>query len=136
MTEAKSLPDKQPVFQCQQCGDCCVGRGGIFVRPEEVAEMAALLEVDEQEFRVRYLESSSLGTRLAIQNGVCVFVEDNRCRVHPVKPFICRQWPFLPALLADPEEFEAAKGACPGIDPECSHEDFVDAALQAGKNNP
>lgn len=136
MTEAKSLPDKQPVFQCRQCGDCCAGRGGIFVRPEEVAEMAAFLDLDEQEFYVRYVESSPLGNRLAIENGVCVFVEDNRCRVHPVKPFICRQWPFLPALLVDAEEFEAAKGACPGIDPDCSHTDFVDAALQAGKNNP
>src|SRR3972149_4103927 len=116
-----------PVFQCQQCGDCCAGRGGIFVRPEEVAAMAAFLALDEQEFCVRYVESSGLGARLAIQDGVCVFVEDNRCRVHPVKPFICRQWPFLPALLVDADELENAKTACPGINPACSHEDFVDA---------
>jgi len=119
-----------PVFQCQQCGECCAGRGGIFVRPEEVAAMAALLEMDEAEFCRRYVESSPLGNRLTIASGVCVFMEDNRCRVHPVKPFICRQWPFFPALLVDAEEFEAAKGACPGINPECSHEDFVDAALR------
>ena len=88
--------------------------------------MAAFLGLEEQEFCVRYLESSPLGARLAIQNGVCVFVEDNRCRVHPVKPFICRQWPYLPVLLVDAEEFEAAKGACPGLNPESSHEDFVE----------
>ena len=88
--------------------------------------MAALLNLDEPEFCRRYVESSSLGNRLGIAAGVCVFMEDNRCRVHPVKPFICRQWPFLPALLVDAEEFEAAKGACPGINPECSHEDFVE----------
>jgi Fe-S-cluster containining protein len=117
---------RHPVFQCQQCGDCCAGRGGIFVRPEEVAAMAAFLKMDEEEFRSRYLESSSMGTRLGISDGFCVFMEDHRCRVHPVKPFICRQWPFLPALLVDAEEFEAAKGACPGINPECSHEDFVE----------
>ncbi|MDD5643117.1 MAG: YkgJ family cysteine cluster protein, partial [Syntrophales bacterium] len=99
---------QRPVFQCQQCGDCCAGRGGIFVRPEEVAAMAALLEMGEEEFRDRYLEPSSLGTRLAITDGVCVFLQDNRCRVHPVKPFICRQWPYLPVLLADEDEFEAA----------------------------
>ena len=119
-----------PVFQCQQCGECCAGRGGIFVRPDEVVAMAAFLHLDEEEFRVRYLEPSALGTRLTIDNGVCVFMEDNRCRVHPVKPFICRQWPFLPALLVDAEEFEAAKGACPGINPKCSHEDFVEEALR------
>lgn len=121
---------RAPVFQCQQCGDCCAGRGGIFVRPEEIRALAAFLDLDEEEFRARYLEPSPLGTRLAVANGVCVFMENNRCRVHPVKPFICKQWPFLPALLQDAEEFEAAKGACPGINPECSHEEFVAEALR------
>jgi len=123
-----------PVFQCKQCGDCCAGRGGIFVRPQEVMEMAAFLEMDEPEFGNRYLEPSSLGTRLAIKDGVCVFLQDNRCRVHPVKPFICRQWPYLPALLADAEEFEAAKGACPGLNPEGSHEDFVEESRKLNKS--
>jgi len=118
--------NKSPVFQCQQCGDCCAGRGGIFVRPEEVTAMAAFLGLEEEEFCVRFLEHSAQGARLAIQDGVCVFVADNRCRVHPVKPFICRQWPYLPILLVDEEEFEAAKGACPGLNPEGKHEDFVE----------
>jgi hypothetical protein len=98
------------------------------VQPEEVEEMAALLKMSPEEFCARFVEVSYQGPRLTTVNGFCVFLEDNLCRVHPVKPFICRQWPFLPALLAHPEELEAAKGACPGIDPECSHEDFVDAA--------
>lgn len=122
------------VFQCQQCGDCCAGRGGIFVRPEEVRDMAAFLEMDEAEFYRRYVESSPLGNRLGIADGVCVFVENNRCRVHPVKPFICRQWPFLPALLVDAEEFEAAKGACPGLNPAASHEDFVEESRKLNKS--
>jgi len=96
--------------------------------------MAAFLETDEEDFRSRYLEASSLGTRLTIANGVCVFLEDNRCRVHPVKPLICRQWPYLPALLVDAEEFEAAKGACPGLDPAGSHEDFVEESRRLNKS--
>lgn len=125
---------RRPVFQCQQCGDCCAGRGGIFVRPGEVTALAAFLEIDEEKFRESYLESSSLGARLAIADGVCVFLKDNRCRVHPVKPFICRQWPYLPALLVDAEEFEAAKGACPGLDPEGSHEDFVEESRKLNES--
>jgi hypothetical protein len=86
------------VFECQQCGDCCQGKGGILVRPEEAEEMAAHLKVSLEEFSRRYLEVFSLGVRLATENGGCVFLgEGNHCRVHPVKPFICRQWPFLPA---------------------------------------
>jgi Fe-S-cluster containining protein len=130
-----TLKPQTTVFQCRQCGDCCAGRGGIHLQPQEVEEMAALLKLPVEEFCRRYLESSDLGPRLATANGVCVFLgEGNLCRVHPVKPFICRQWPFLPALLVDPDELEQAKGACPGINPHCSHEDFVAAALSREKN--
>ena len=113
--------DPRPtVFQCQQCGDCCAGRGGIHVKPEEVEAMAALLDLSVEEFCRRFVEASPMGPRLTVAaNGFCVFfMEGNLCRVHPVKPFICRQWPFLPALLVDPDELEHAKGACPGIDPD------------------
>jgi Fe-S-cluster containining protein len=121
---------KAPVFECRQCGDCCAGRGGIHVKPQEVEDMAALLKMTVAEFRRRYVEASPLGPRLTAADGVCVFLmEGNFCRVHPVKPAICRQWPFLPALLAHPDELEHAKTACPGINPACSHEEFVAAAL-------
>jgi Fe-S-cluster containining protein len=127
-------PDPYPlVFQCRQCGDCCVGRGGILVKPDEVEAMAALLALPETEFCRRFVEASALGPRLIAADGVCVFLmAGGLCRVHPVKPFICRQWPFLPAILMDPDELEHAKGACPGINPACSHEDFVEAALGQG----
>jgi uncharacterized protein len=125
---------RSPVFQCQQCGDCCAGRGGIFVKPEEVEQMAAQLGLPGLEFCRRYVEASPLGPRLTTENGVCVFLlAGNLCRVHPVKPLICRQWPFLPALLVDPDELEHAKGACPGINSRCSHEEFVAAALAQGE---
>ena len=130
-TDANLSAGRGPVFQCRQCGDCCAGRGGIFVKPQEVEEMAALLGMGVEEFCRLYVEASAMGPRLAIaNNGFCVFLmEGNLCRVHPMKPFICRQWPFLPALLVDAEELEHAKTVCPGINPACSHEDFVAEAL-------
>ena len=96
--------------------------------------MAALLGVATDEFCRLYVEASDMGPRLTVaDNGFCVFLmEGNLCRVHPVKPFICRQWPFLPALLLDADEMEHAKTACPGINPACSHEDFVEEALRQG----
>jgi uncharacterized protein len=121
------------VFQCRQCGDCCAGRGGIFAKPDEVEAMAALLTLPVPEFCRLYMEASALGPRLTVADGVCVFLmAGGLCRVHPVKPFICRQWPFLPALLVDPDELANAKTACPGLNPECSHEDFVEAAFNQG----
>jgi Fe-S-cluster containining protein len=136
-TDSNHNASQTPVFQCQQCGDCCSGRGGIFVKPQEVRKMAALLGVTEDEFCQLYLETSAMGPRLTVaDNGFCVFLmAGNFCRVHPVKPFICRQWPFLPALLVDADELEHAKTACPGINPVCSHEDFVEAALNRVQTN-
>jgi hypothetical protein len=130
-----TLEPKSSVFQCRQCGDCCAGRGGIHVKPREVEEMAALLALPVAEFCRRYVEASGLGPRLTVaDHGSCVFLlEGNLCRVHPVKPFICRQWPFLPILLVEPDELEHAKGACPGINPDCRHEDFVEEALSQGR---
>ena len=129
-----NIEPKPPVFQCRQCGDCCAGRGGIFVKPEEVEQMAALLGLPVAEFCRRYVESSELGARLTTENGVCVFLlEGNLCQVHAVKPFICRQWPFLPVLLVEPDELEHAKGACPGINPHCRHADFVEEALRRAR---
>jgi Fe-S-cluster containining protein len=129
-----SNSDKSSVFNCQQCGVCCSGRGGIHVKPQEVAAMAALLSMSEADFCRNYVEASVTGPRLTVaDNGVCVFLmEGNLCRVHPVKPFICRQWPFFPALLVNPDELEYAKGACPGINPQCTHEEFVEEALSQG----
>jgi Fe-S-cluster containining protein len=97
--------------------------------------MAALLALSEAEFCRRFVEASALGPRLTVADGVCVFLmPGGLCRVHPVKPFICRQWPFLPAILMDPDELENAKTACPGLNPGCNHKDFIEAALgQGGK---
>ncbi len=91
--------------------------------------MANLLNLRIEEFQRRYVEASPRGPRLTTADGVCVFLQKgNLCRVHLVKPAICRQWPFLPALLAHPDELEHAKTACPGINPACSHTEFVAAA--------
>jgi uncharacterized protein len=124
--------DQTPVFACRQCGECCRGDKGILVTPAEMAALADFLGLKREELQRRYLIASPLGPQVAARNGACIFLEDNRCRVHPVKPGICREWPFLPALLAHADEFEAAKEACPGIAADCRHQDFVALADRDG----
>jgi hypothetical protein len=121
------------VFACRQCGECCHGDKGILVTPAEAEGLAAFLGLTLEELHSRFLVDSPLGPQLATGNGACVFLaEDNRCRIHPVKPRICREWPFLPALLKHADEFEAAKEACPGLAQICSHEDFRLSGRQQG----
>jgi Fe-S-cluster containining protein len=125
---------QQPVFTCRQCGECCHGEKGILVTPEEAERLAAFLGLPPEELQRRYLINSPLGPQMATRNGACIFLENTRCQVHPVKPRICREWPFLPALLQHPDEFQAAKEACPGFAPDCRHENFVAMAPRNGKN--
>jgi uncharacterized protein len=123
--------DNRPVFTCLQCGDCCRGEKGIIVTAAELEAMAGYLSLSPEDFAARHLVETPLGPQLATRSGTCVMQEGSLCRVHPVKPRICRQWPFLPALLAHADEFEAAKEACPGIVADIAHEDFVKASQEA-----
>jgi Fe-S-cluster containining protein len=131
--------DKVRIFSCQQCGECCHGDKGILVTPEEAEKLAAFLNLTPEELQRRFLIESPMGPQVATQNGACIFLKDNRCQVHPVKPRICREWPFLQALLDHADEFEAAKEACPGLAPESRHDDFVALAVandQKGAETP
>jgi Fe-S-cluster containining protein len=122
--------DKRPVFSCRQCGDCCQGERGILVTPAEHQAMAAHLRFSPEDFAAQYLEGTSMGPQLASRNGACALQKGGLCLVHPVKPRICREWPFLQALLDYPDEFEAAKGACPGLAADARHEEFIRTAQE------
>jgi uncharacterized protein len=122
--------EKQPVFDCRQCGECCRGDRGILATAAEIEAMAVYLGLSRADFAARYLVDTPLGPQLASPGGVCVMQDGNLCRVHPVKPRICREWPFLRALLEHADEFEAAKGACPGLATDAGHEEFIRAARE------
>jgi Fe-S-cluster containining protein len=123
---------KRPVFSCRQCGECCRGEKGILVTPAELTAMAAHLGLTPGDFAARYLVETALGPQLASPNGACILQADGLCLVHPVKPRICREWPYLPALLRHADEFDAAKEACPGLAADAGHEEFIQASQETG----
>jgi len=74
-------PNKSTVFQCQQCGDCCAGRGGIMVKPDEVEAMAALLTLSVAEFCRRFVETPALGPASPWPKGsASLLMEGGLCR--------------------------------------------------------
>jgi len=117
-------------FECQQCGDCCYGEGGIRLDPDEVENIARFLHLPPEAFLSRYCEKKNGRTYIRTgSDGFCImFDKEERCLIHPVKPKPCAQWPFFPAIVGDKENWEAAKGACPGINRDCSFETFVKQA--------
>lgn len=103
------------IFTCRMCGDCCRGYGGTFVGPEDIQAIAAYLGVDAGGFVETYCQLSGNRPVLAqADNGYCIFW-DRKCTIHPVKPRMCRQWPYLRSILADVGNWHAMAASCPGM---------------------
>nr|HID58336.1 YkgJ family cysteine cluster protein [Desulfobacterales bacterium] len=114
------------VFNCQKCGDCCKGYGGIFVNDREIKDISNYLKIEQEEFIDRYCELS--GKRYMLKTcgstGYCIFWE-GLCSIHPVKPGLCKTWPFLECVLVDSTNFITIKSACPGVSREISIDEFI-----------
>lgn len=120
-------------FECKMCGQCCDGEGGITLQRDETERIAHFLELDSDFFLARFCEEK-YGC-VSIKTGAdkfCIFYDKSkRCLVHPVKPLRCALWPFYLALTRDEGAWNLAKGACPGLNPQCSFEAFLKEAQAA-----
>ena len=105
---------------CAACGGrCCTGESGnIFVTAAEIASLASLLRMREEEFRSTYLEKRgyrfSIRERIVGMSHDCVFFdrEANGCRVYEARPKQCRTFPFWEYYKTRVDEL---KLECPGI---------------------
>ena len=122
-------------FICHTCGECCFGEGGVFVGEEEKRRIADFLDIPADKFVSQFCEERN--GRLYIRtgkDGFCLYYDKEKsCLIHPVKPDRCSLWPFFPAIVNDKENWELAKEACPGINPDCSYEEFVRQAYENRK---
>lgn len=114
MTSVEYGPDD--IFNCVQCGECCKGFGGTYVTEADILAISDYVGMTAQTFRDE--KCSPSGSRWVLgQNGegYCVFVSGKLCGIHPVKPKMCRSWPFIPAVVTDPGNWRAMARSCPGM---------------------
>ena len=105
-------------FQCLQCGDCCVGFGGTRVSEADVKHISDYLNITPEKLRTDYCRQAGKTLQLAQRpDGYCIFWE-GLCSIHPVKPRMCRAWPFIESVLIDPANWQIMAGMCPGINPD------------------
>jgi uncharacterized protein len=103
------------LFACTQCGECCKGYGGTYVSEADISAIGRYLNLSAAMVRSRYCALSGGKPLLAQRpDGYCIFWEQN-CTIHPVKPRMCRRWPFIPGVLMDIGNWRAMADACPGI---------------------
>jgi hypothetical protein len=110
-------PDLKPqdLFRCTRCGDCCRGFGGTYVSRKDIQAIAAFLATDFSDVIARSCHRSG-GRYLLAQraDGYCVFW-DGVCTIHPVKPRMCRRWPFIASVVADAINWSIMAAFCPGM---------------------
>jgi Fe-S-cluster containining protein len=105
-------------FECTGCGACCTGSPGyIWVNEEEIASIAAHLNLSIQEFSNRYLRQ--VHGRLSLledpRSYDCIFLKDKKCQIYNLRPVQCRTFPWWPTLLASEESWKKAAQGCEGI---------------------
>ena len=110
------------LFECTKCGDCCRGYGGTYLTEQDIQRIAEYIDIDREIFITKYCSLSG-DTPLIAQkkNGYCVFW-DELCTIHPVKPRMCKQWPYIESVLVDVKNWEIMAGMCPGIRTEVDDE--------------
>ena len=103
------------IFSCTECGDCCKGFGGTYLAKKDVLAIADHLGISKSELLDKFCVMSGqrpvLGQRA---DGYCVFFDRN-CSIHAVKPQMCRKWPFIDSILADPINWQIMADSCPGM---------------------
>lgn len=105
------------IFECRQCGDCCKGFGGTYVTQKDIKKICAYSDINPDTFISRYCDKS--GSRYVLtrgDDGFCVFFENReQCTIHPVKPYMCRAWPFIQTIITNPENWNIMANSCPGM---------------------
>ena len=105
-------------FECTGCGDCCTGDPGyVWLNKQEIADMAEVLGLSEEEFRSRYVHDVGVRKSLAERaNGDCVLFDakTRKCTVYKARPRQCRTWPFWDSNLKSPEAWAQTCEVCPG----------------------
>jgi Fe-S-cluster containining protein len=103
------------LFECRNCGWCCKGYGGTFVTERDIRTISDYVQENPAFFVKKYCRRS--GGRFTLgqkPDGYCIFW-DAGCAIHPVKPKMCRAWPFIESVLRDFSNWRTMAGSCPGI---------------------
>jgi len=113
------------VFQCKRSGRCCsLPEGYAFVDAQEIAALAAHLELSVEDFERRYVREVAhprTGERVGAlrdrPDGACGLLDGQAtCGAYEARPRQCREFPHWDSVLDDAAGFERARRTCPGIE--------------------
>ncbi len=114
------------IFDCKRCGQCCKGFGGTYVTRKDIEKIAEFINADPDTFEDRYCDMSGSKPVITLaENGSCIFFDpEKQCTIHPVKPYMCRAWPYIRTIITHPENWDVMAGSCPGMEKGIPHTDL------------
>ncbi|MBI5386201.1 MAG: YkgJ family cysteine cluster protein [Verrucomicrobia bacterium] len=83
-------------FECQRCGACCRIEGQVRLTDVDLMRLSVLLGLSEPDFIQQYTELAADRRGLVLKDqpdGACVFLKGSDCRVNPMKPQQCAEFP-------------------------------------------
>lgn len=130
-----------PHFECTKCGACCRNEYLLVtVTGSDIVKIAVVLGLGPDElFKALdfYITSDSTPTPVGLEripsvateqglafialkkmdNGDCIFLKEDLCMIHPVRPLVCRSFPFIFTESEGQRNWglSAKKEICPGL---------------------
>jgi|SRR5690242_8522970 len=84
------------VLECQRCTACCRWPGEVRIGDDEISKLAGFLKMSEHDFIEQHTRLRRDRRGLALKERAdksCIFLEGRDCRVQPVKPQQCKDFP-------------------------------------------
>ncbi|MCB1170548.1 MAG: YkgJ family cysteine cluster protein [Leptospiraceae bacterium] len=114
---ARTLEGQSFDFKCTGCGNCCKGPGDVYFTEEELKSLKEYLKLSAWAFsrlKKRLIQDTIPGYYVHRSGEACLFLEDNRCTVYPVRPLQCRTFPFWTSNFNSKSNFRHLQKDCPG----------------------
>lgn len=117
------MSDIEKIFVCTQCGFCCQGETTVSLDEDDQNRMVSVLDKPPEQVADKYWRINGSIVQMKTVEGHCIFYDDG-CTVYHGRPWRCAQWPLVPALLNDENNFLIIRQSCPGINRDLSYEEF------------
>jgi len=106
------------MFECKRCGYCCKGESTISLSKRDISRIAQFLNLSEEDFLNLYtVKKGKFRIEMRVKDGFCIFFDKEKklCKIHPVKPEKCKEWPLISAIFEDEENFKIIQDSCLGL---------------------
>jgi uncharacterized protein len=109
------------IFSCTRCGYCCHGETTVSLDEIDQQKMLDFLEISREEAFAEFWRLNDRVVQMKVKEGHCIFFKDG-CTIHKARPWRCRQWPMVPAILYDRVNLQTIQESCPGLNKEATYE--------------